>query len=191
MRILTLRALMPATVLVVVMLAGCGQQTSETTEELASASSESSSIDLVPMTLDQWYAEIAGFEGKVVVSDMWATWCIPCIERFPHMVGLSHRYADRGVQFISTSLDDPTDDLAIAYAREFLVEQQAEFPNYLINENVTDTFERLDLMTIPAVFIYGRDGELRYRLTADDPNNQFTDQDVEDAIEGLLAEGSA
>jgi thiol-disulfide isomerase/thioredoxin len=184
------RVFVPATVLVVVLLAGCEQQTSEVAEEAASASSESSSIDLVPITLDQWYTEIAGFEGKIVVSDMWATWCIPCIEKFPHMVDLSHRYAGRGVQFVSTSLDDPTDDLAIAYAREFLVEQQAEFPNYLINENVTDTFERLDLMTIPAVFIYGRDGALRYRLTADDPNNQFTDQDVEDAIEALLAEGS-
>lgn len=191
MRILTQRVFVAGIVLVVVMLAGCGQQSSELAEGLASASSESSSIDLVPLTLDQWHAEIAGFEGKIVVSDMWATWCIPCIEKFPHMVELSHRYADRGVQFISTSLDDPTDNEAIAYAREFLVEQHATFPNYLINENITDTFEGLDLMSIPAVFIYGRDGELRYRLTADDPNNQFTDQDVEDAIEGLLAEGSA
>ena len=148
---------------------------------------KSAPIELRTVTLDEWYDEVAAFEGRIVVSDMWATWCIPCIERFPHMVRLSERYAERGVQFISTSLDDPTDEQAIAYAKEFLAEQQATFPNYLIDGNVTDTFEDLDLMTIPAVFIYGRDGELRHRLTADDPNNQFTDEDVENAIEKLLS----
>jgi hypothetical protein len=106
------------------------------------------------------------------------------------MVELSRRYADDGVRFVSTCLDDPGDEQAIAYARNFLDEQQATFDNYLIDENVADSFEKLDLMTIPAVFIYGRDGELSHRLTADDPNNQFTDQDVEQAIEALLRRGS-
>jgi len=46
---------------------------------------------------------------------------------------------------------------------------------------------KLDLLGIPAVFIYGPDGSLRYRLTGDDPNNQFTDADVDEAIEELLA----
>ena len=51
-----------------------------------------------------------------------------------------------------------------------------------------DSFEKLDLLTIPAVFIFDRDGELRYRLTADDPNDQFTERDVEEAILGLLGQ---
>jgi thiol-disulfide isomerase/thioredoxin len=148
------------------------------------------SIELVAITLDDWRQEIAALRGEIVVVDMWATWCIPCIERFPHMVELSRRYANDGVRFVSTCLDDPGDEQAIAYARNFLDEQQATFDNYLIDENVADSFEKLDLMTIPAVFIYGRDGELSHRLTADDPNNQFTDQDVEQAIEALLRRGS-
>ena len=158
-------------------LPGCGEQAADQPAAEPTESAPSSEVELASVSLDQWYQEIDALRGQIVVSDMWATWCIPCIERFPHMVELATRYGDRGVQFVSTSLDDPTDDQAIAYAREFLIEQQATFPNYLISDNVTDTFERLDLMTIPAVFIYDRDGQLRYRLTADDPNNQFTDQD--------------
>lgn len=173
------------TILAGLALGGCDGQATGPAE--IDGARTSPSVELRAVTLDEWYDEIAAFEGRIVVSDMWATWCIPCIERFPHMVQLSKRYTERGVQFVSTSLDDPTDTQAIAYAREFLAERQATFPNYLIDANVTDTFEALDLMTIPAVFIYGRDGVLRHRLTADDPNNQFTDQDVEDAIEELLS----
>ena len=51
-------------------------------------------------------------------------------------------------------------------------------------------FVKLDLLGIPAVYVYAPDGERRYRLTADDPYNQFTDEDVEDAIQELLAASS-
>ena len=171
---------------VLLVITGCAPPSSDSGGEGAVAPIHESSVDLVSVTVDQWREEIGKLRGEIVVADMWATWCIPCIERFPHMVELSKRYEKDGVQFVSTCLDDPGDDQAIAYARQFLTEQKATFANYLIDDNVADSFEKLDLLTIPAVFIYGRDGEIRYRLTADDPNNQFTDRDVEAAIDELL-----
>jgi hypothetical protein len=59
-----------------------------------------------------------------------------------------------------------------------------------MDEIVTEGFVKLDLLGIPAVYVYAPDGERRYRLTADDPYNQFTDEDVEDAIQELLAASS-
>jgi len=41
-------------------------------------------------------------------------------------------------------------------------------------------------LSIPAVLIYGRDGRLRYKLTGDDPNRQYTTEDVDRAIGELL-----
>lgn len=144
---------------------------------------------LVPVTFEAWQAELQALKGRIVVVDMWATWCLPCIERFPHMVQLAEEYSGRGVEFVSMCLDDREDQDSIDLARRFLSEQQARFPNYLMDEVVTQAFEKLDLLGIPAVFIYGPSGDLRYRLTGDDPNNQFTDADVNDAIEELLANG--
>jgi hypothetical protein len=92
------------------------------------------------------------------------------------------------VRFLSLCLDDRDDPDALAQAREFLARQQASFPHYLMDEPISRSFEKLDLLGIPAVFIYGRHGALRHRLTGDDPNRQFTDQDVDEAILGLLAE---
>ena len=48
-------------------------------------------------------------------------------------------------------------------------------------------FEKLNLIGIPAVIIYDRNGDERYRLTGDDPNNQYSGKDIEKAIQELLA----
>ncbi|MBP1598639.1 MAG: resA 13 [Acidobacteria bacterium] len=143
---------------------------------------------LQPITFEAWQEKLVGARGTITVVDFWASWCAPCLERFPHMVALHERYKESGVRFVSVSLDDRDDKGAIEQARSFLARQNAAFENYLMDENITDAFQKLDLLSIPAVLIYGRDGRLRYKLTGDDPNRQFTNEDVDRAIETLLGE---
>lgn len=152
------------------------------------SSRPASSINLQPIPFGKWQRELGERRGRIVVVDFWATWCIPCMERFPHLVDLYRRYGDKGVQFISMCLDDRDDPLALEQARQFLRRQDATFSNYLMDENITRAFEKLDLLGIPAVFIYDPAGSRRFKLTGDDPNHQFTDQDVDQAILSLLAE---
>jgi thiol-disulfide isomerase/thioredoxin len=120
--------------------------------------------------------------------DVWATWCAPCIERFPHMVDLSRRYVSRGVTFVSMNMDNREDKAAVEAARQFLLKQRAIFRNYLMDENILDAFQDLGVQGIPAVFMYDRSGRQRYFLNADDPNRQFTTRDVEDALATLVSE---
>ncbi len=127
-------------------------------------------------------------KGRIVVVDVWATWCIPCVERFPYMVRLFHEYKDRGVEFVSISVDDREDKAAVERARQFVRKQQATFRNYLMNENIMESFEKLGVEGIPAVLIYDRAGRLRYNLNSNDPNHQATVKDVEDALAALAAE---
>jgi thiol-disulfide isomerase/thioredoxin len=129
---------------------------------------------------------LAALRGRVVVVDVWATWCAPCLERFPRMVALDRRWRDRGVSFVSLSVDNREDRQAVDEARRFLVRVGAAFPNYLLDENVLRGLEMLDLSGIPAVLVYDREGRLRHKLTGDNPNRQFTDRDVEEAVKALL-----
>lgn len=155
-----------------------------------SGAAETQPVKLVPISHAQWTQILPSLRPDIVVVDLWATWCAPCIERFPHMVAMHHRYAGRGVRFVSMSLEDREDTGAIAGAERFLGAQEASFANYRMDENILDAFDKLELGTIPAVLVYGRDGRERYRLTGDDPNNQFTEADVEAAIVALLAEAA-
>jgi thiol-disulfide isomerase/thioredoxin len=149
---------------------------------------QSKPITLQPITFAQWQQKLAGYKGQIVVVDFWATWCGPCVERFPHMVQLYQKYGrDSEIRFVSMSLDDRSDRLALQNAQEFLVEQNAIFDNFRMDEIVPDAFQKLGILGIPAVFIYDSSGKLRYRLTGDNPNKQFTNKDVESAIKELLA----
>ncbi len=171
-------------VLAVTLLAACdaAQPPADTGTDSAAA------IELVPLTHEQWSTTLAAYQPNVVVVDMWATWCAPCVERFPKMVTLHERYASKGVTIVGMSLEDRDDAGAVAGAADFLVRQDARFPNFLMDENILDSFDKLDILGIPAVDIYDQRGKLRYRLTGDDPNDQFTYADIEAAILSLLAE---
>ena len=152
------------------------------------AQSPPKAVALQSLAFAQWQQKLAGYRGQIVVVDFWATWCGPCMERFPHMVSLYRRYGQEGgIRFVSMDLDDRDDPRGPGRALEFLRRQGADFKNYRMDEVIPDAFDKLDLVGIPAVMIYDRTGKLRYRLTGDDPNRQFTDANVEDAIKTLLA----
>lgn len=145
-----------------------------------------SEISFEAVTFDSWEKKLASYPPDIVVVDLWASWCVSCLERFPHMVEMWHDYRDRGVRFVSLNLDDHQDAEALTDAENLLLQFGAGFENYYMDENLMQAFARLDLIGIPAVFIYDREGREAIRLTGDDPNRQFTDADVAAAIRSLL-----
>lgn len=144
-------------------------------------------VKLEPLTWSQFKARIAANEkAKFTVVDAWATTCGPCKENFPHLVEMDRKYRDKGLAVVSLSLDDNSDKKALAEAEKFLQEKKARFTNVLLDEEFGVGFEKLDIGAIPAVFLYGPGGKEIARFTMDDPNNQFTYDDVEKAIVAVL-----
>ncbi len=154
-----------------------------------SSSNATSTPELQHISLPQWQQQLAAYRGEIVVVDLWAMWCQPCIKRFPKMVTLDQQYRERGVQIVGVNLDNMNDEEAVANAQTFITKLNATFDNFHIRENLIDAFNQFGLRGIPVVVIYDRQGQERYRLTGGDPNNQFTEQDIEEAIVSLLAEG--
>ncbi|MFK7816072.1 MAG: thioredoxin domain-containing protein [Gammaproteobacteria bacterium] len=134
----------------------------------------------------EWESQRLQYLPNIVVVDMWAMWCVSCIERFPEMVKLHNKYKDQNVKFVSMNLDDREDKQSLALAEIFLHKMNADFEHYHMNENLLYAFEKMDLIGIPAVLIYDLKGNEQYRLTGDNPNKQFTEKDIEEAISKLL-----
>jgi len=143
-------------------------------------------LNFQSVTYKNWQKVISSYKGKNLVVDMWATWCSSCLKRFPHMVKMSKTYEGKDVKFISLLLEDPEEPEAIENAKKFLIKQNANFDHYFMNENIMVSFEKLNLLGIPTVFIYSKEGKLVYRLTGDNPNKQFTEKDIKLAINELL-----
>jgi len=60
-------------------------------------------------TPDGRQVKLADFKGKVVLVDVWATWCGPCRAQTPHLKKLEEELKGRDVVFISYSVDEPKD----------------------------------------------------------------------------------
>ena len=61
--------------------------------------------------LDGKPLSVAGFKGKVVLIDFWATWCGPCRAELPNVIATYKKYHDQGFEIIGVSLDSDREKL--------------------------------------------------------------------------------
>jgi len=60
---------------------------------------------------------VAGFRGKVLLIDFWATWCGPCRRELPNVIALYQKFHPQGFEVVGVSLDDDRDKL-IAFTQQ-------------------------------------------------------------------------
>lgn len=110
--------------------------------------------------------KLAKLRGKVVVLNMWATWCGPCVQEFPDLVKLDQAYRRRGVAVIGLSMDDP--EKARQLVPPFLARQRAAFPVYTLKPGdpsaVVRVFDQYWSGSIPVTYVFDRAGRLQTRL---------------------------
>ena len=66
--------------------------------------------------LDGTPFNLADSAGKVVIVNMWATWCAPCREEMPALDAYYRQHRDQGLVLIALSMDDPKDDAKVRAA---------------------------------------------------------------------------
>jgi len=95
--------------------------------------------------------DLAAFEGKVVVLDFWASWCVPCRRSFPWWNTMQARYADEGLVIIGVNLDNDA-EAAAGFLREF----PADFRIYYDESKALA--RQFNVQAMPSSYILGRDG---------------------------------
>ncbi len=56
---------------------------------------------------------VANQSDKLRLINLWATWCGPCVAEFPDLVSLGRQFENRGFDFISLSMDEPTQEAKV------------------------------------------------------------------------------
>jgi thiol-disulfide isomerase/thioredoxin len=138
-------------------------------------------VELQVVKFDGLEKAIAGSKGKVVVVDFWATFCIPCKKEFPHLVQLPKQYGADKITCVSVTVDDVE---AKDKALKFLNLQKATFANFLLDEPAEDYQKKFGFGAVPCVLVYGRDGKLAQKFTADE--KEFSYRDVKKVLDELL-----
>jgi peroxiredoxin len=102
--------------------------------------------------------------NKLLLVNLWATWCGPCVQELPDLVTMNRMYRDRDFQFISISIDDPSQK---TQALERLTRDHVAATNYLYNSTDRDKLaDALDPQwpgPIPYTLLIAPGGQIIYR----------------------------
>ena len=98
--------------------------------------------------------EVPNLDGKVVMIDVWASWCAPCKASFPAYGELQQEWAGQGFVILGVSVDRKSKD----YARSL----KQTPPGFATVRDVTQKLAaKLSPPAMPTSYIFGRDGKLR------------------------------
>lgn len=102
--------------------------------------------------------KMSDMAGKFVVLDFWASWCPPCIAFVPKLREYYRQYKDKGVEFMSVSVDES--DIKWRVAMEQLKMEWTQ----VLAEGAFKTGEgvkaTLNIHSIPYLIIVGKDGKI-------------------------------
>lgn len=138
-------------------------------------------VELIDSTVFQKI--LTANKGNVLLVNIWATWCMPCVEEMSDLVKLANYYKAKKVKIISISIDY-TDEIKSKII-PFIEKQKLNFPVYVNNwendEKLINYFNIEWSGAIPATFIYDRSGKQKVFLLGKQSFNDF-----KQSVENLL-----
>ena len=125
--------------------------------------------------------KLADFYGKVMVINLWATWCGPCRREIPELVKLNKEFHSRGVEIIGLSTEDP--NASAEKVRKFIQDFQID---YRIGWAPVEVGVPLmqERQAIPQIFVISRDAWILKHFVGFSAANTYAElkQTIEDAL---------
>ena len=127
--------------------------------------------------------KLADFSGKVLLVNLWATWCGPCRMETPELVKLHKEFQSRGVEMIGLSTEDP--EASAESVSDFIREYKVDYHIGWATREVAQTLMQ-GRGSIPQSFVIARDGRIVRRFIGFRPD--LTPGQIKAALEEALAE---
>ncbi|MDQ0750413.1 thiol-disulfide isomerase/thioredoxin [Streptomyces africanus] len=118
--------------------------------------------DLSGKTIAGKTLDVADYKGKVVVLNVWGSWCNPCRAEAKYFAKVSKEYAGKGVQFVGINTRDTSTGAALAFEKDWGI----TYPSlYDPTGKLLLRFDKgtLNPQAIPSTLILDRDGKIAAR----------------------------
>lgn len=120
-------------------------------------------VDSTLLAPDFTYPSINGdeftlseYRGKVIVLNMWATWCGPCIKEIPDFIELQNEFSDKEVEFVGISVDEKGWEVVRPFVKKHNI-------NYrIVLDREGSIFEKYPLQGLPDTYIINKQGEVAH-----------------------------
>lgn len=165
-----------------VLLIGCGSDGDEPSpapdyaKKLAGAPAPLAGLyaqpnELLSGGLDAFNERLSGLKGFPAVVNVWASWCGPCREEFPHFQQVSANMGKK-VGFLGVNPDDNDDA-----AETFLADHQLPYPSYTDPDE--EIARELDATHgYPATVFFNAEGDLTYTKSGPYTSNEDLVADI-------------
>ena len=76
-------------------------------------------VALAGTTLEGARLDLASLRGKVVVLNVWGSWCPPCRKEAPDLEKAYQELRAQGVEFVGVNVNEQSKDAALAFQKKF------------------------------------------------------------------------
>ncbi|NGP88935.1 TlpA family protein disulfide reductase [Aliifodinibius halophilus] len=119
--------------------------------------------------------QLSKHRGKVVMLNIWATWCPPCEEETPDFVDLYNKYKDDGLLVLGVSIDEQGESVV----KPFMEKYDVNYPMVIDDGTIMDKYG--PTMGVPTTYVIGPEGNLQYFAVG-----ALTKKELEPRLQKLL-----
>ncbi|MFO7565109.1 MAG: TlpA disulfide reductase family protein [Enhygromyxa sp.] len=131
-------------------------------------------------TLDGDEVSLADYRGQVVLLNVWATWCDPCIRELPELARMHEQLHDKGFTVIGLNTDVRG---KLGAVRAMTMRHKLPFPVWVDFESKSQV--AFELRGYPTSFLIDRQGKVRWKREGEILRN---DPELMPVLEAVLAE---
>jgi peroxiredoxin len=132
--------------------------------------------DVESALLDGKKVKLSDYKGKVVLLDIWATWCPPCRAMIPHERDLVKKMKDKPFVLVSVSADDKKETL-----QKFLEKEEMPWTHWWDNGGESAVLKKYRVKAFPTLYVIDHTGVIRHKWLGN-PGNEKIDAAIEELV---------